>query len=1184
MWLNDHITLPDQIEYAQKQHSLVIFAGAGVSVGGDSNLPSFRELVDHIAEGTNRTPYEPYDRFLGELHGSGVHVHELTFQRINVPDSQPNQIHYDLLQLFNSPENVRLVTTNFDLHFTTAAKQIFDDHMPEIYVGPAVPRGRDFTGIIYLHGALNKSKDDFILTDQNFSDAYFTDGWATRFLQGLLHNYTVVFIGYSHRDPIIPYISLGAPGNINRYAFDDEGEDVEARWLHYGITPLLYPAKQHGILHEAINIWANRTVRGAFAKEQEIKQIASSRPPIDESKFTPILDIFKELETTRYFIQYVKDPDWITWLQEKGVLNELFSPRTSLTEIQRILAHWVSQIAISEPPEFLFRNKHHESPSFHPYFWNILRIRLTNLQSSLNTDIFNKWITILLYTIPDEIYTGHLEELLKKCFIAGNTTNALRLFKVLTTPKIQFQPPMPWPGVDKGNKDPNIDLKILGNGDQLSRLWTDHSVQQMEDIVDEVIQIGISHLYEAHSILHSYGQADKEYDIVSAMRSAIEPHPQDDIPGDFDVLIDAIRDGLGWYLQNKDSYGDSLIYKWMDSSLPVLKRIALNGLRLCSTQTPSRKLHTILERDWIFNIELHHEIYTLLHDIYPQLDNQTRGELIKRVQAGFNWSYKGEDKQRLIDYKIYRMLFWLRQADDSCPLIQEAFQSWLFHHANFQTPEHPDFTSYHSNVKSGFDDIPVSKLQGLTPPEVINRLTNQFQEEEIVWMPKARNLANAITVNDFNWGYNIAQYLIQQSNWDKELWTGIYWGWRDRELSAEEWEEIIRFLESYPQVLKPTKPLATLLERKVFDENHEFTYDFLIKVEQVSFDIYRKAKEQGDTDNFISENQDWLTNAINHSGGVLAEFWLKSLSFLYNKHPDIYNDRYTFYQQVFEEMIMGRRITEQMGCTVLMGQFHFLYSIMSGWTRNNLFALLDPESNDRHLHQAWHGYLGWGKWMDAYIEYLLPLYCKYFTFIDEQPDSIQRQFCSHLAGIALYSDINPMKNGWLFDFLRQTSSGLRQIFAQNIESNLRTMEAQAVKQVWDTWLFQYLRERGLGRPIAMDEKELHNILRWTSYLEPVIPEMIKLILTIKPMPSIDYSDLYYGLAKEKVASRYPSEVLQLIQHLLQVSQPSYLYCEKLKDLMEEILNPDIDKTVWLSVVDRLLALGCSEAHELRNLA
>ena len=54
--------------------NLVIFAGAGVSMGAPSSLPSFEALASQIAEGTGSVPEGPIDRFLGSLEHSGVNV------------------------------------------------------------------------------------------------------------------------------------------------------------------------------------------------------------------------------------------------------------------------------------------------------------------------------------------------------------------------------------------------------------------------------------------------------------------------------------------------------------------------------------------------------------------------------------------------------------------------------------------------------------------------------------------------------------------------------------------------------------------------------------------------------------------------------------------------------------------------------------------------------------------------------------------------------------------------------------------------------------------------------------------------------------------------------------------------------------------------------------------------------
>ncbi|MBQ5497383.1 MAG: hypothetical protein IIT71_02290, partial [Acetobacter sp.] len=55
---------------------LVVFAGAGVSMGKPSNLPDFKQLTKEIARNTGDEPTNPLDRFLGKLVDKGVKVHK----------------------------------------------------------------------------------------------------------------------------------------------------------------------------------------------------------------------------------------------------------------------------------------------------------------------------------------------------------------------------------------------------------------------------------------------------------------------------------------------------------------------------------------------------------------------------------------------------------------------------------------------------------------------------------------------------------------------------------------------------------------------------------------------------------------------------------------------------------------------------------------------------------------------------------------------------------------------------------------------------------------------------------------------------------------------------------------------------------------------------------------------------
>ena len=190
------IEFDDRIFDALRDDKLVVFAGAGVSMAPPSNLASFRKLTSDIAQGTGfePTPTEQLDRFLGQLHHRKVAVHERAAQLLSPAGSAPNTLHQDLLRLFRTVERVRLVTTNFDLHFETAASTLFGS-TPEVYRAPALPLGYDFTGIVHVHGALPRARD-LVLTDADFGRAYLTEGWGRRFLVDVFREFTVLFVGY----------------------------------------------------------------------------------------------------------------------------------------------------------------------------------------------------------------------------------------------------------------------------------------------------------------------------------------------------------------------------------------------------------------------------------------------------------------------------------------------------------------------------------------------------------------------------------------------------------------------------------------------------------------------------------------------------------------------------------------------------------------------------------------------------------------------------------------------------------------------------------------------------------------------------------------------------------------------------------------------------------------------------
>jgi len=305
------IDVPQPLLDAQRNGDLVVFAGAGVSMPPPSGYPNFEQLAEEIAAGSalTREDHEPLERFLGRLESHGVMVHRLARDLLTDPSSSPNQLHYDLPRLFDSQRGLRLVTTNFDLHFTTAAGKLFEDGVA-IFDAPALPLGDRFKGIVYLHGSVEQDPGQLVLTDRDFGRAYLTEGWARRFLQAMFTRFTVLFVGYSHSDVVMNYLARGLPPDTQgqRYALTHESDPD--RWNLLGVSPITYPLTEgpnkHSVLGESLGRWAEVARMGVLDHEHKIREMTRLPPPLEPEDADYIENALREPVTARFFARHAR--------------------------------------------------------------------------------------------------------------------------------------------------------------------------------------------------------------------------------------------------------------------------------------------------------------------------------------------------------------------------------------------------------------------------------------------------------------------------------------------------------------------------------------------------------------------------------------------------------------------------------------------------------------------------------------------------------------------------------------------------------------------------------------------------------------------------------------------------------------------------------------------------------------
>lgn len=240
------IDFPNELIKSMEENKLVVFAGAGVSMGNPTKLPSFDDLAEEIAgnSGIERDKNDPCDIFLGKIKSNNINVNKIAAEKLSESKLQHNKLHEYIIRLFGENQVVRIVTTNYDQMLEQASKCI--GRKVKVFNSPALSLGNDIDGIVHIHGNVD-DPEHMVLTDSDFGNAYMVEGYASRFLSEIFKNYTVLFVGYSYNDVIVRYLTRAIVKNddFNKYILIDQ---PRVEWQYLGIKPIIFPKEDYDTL------------------------------------------------------------------------------------------------------------------------------------------------------------------------------------------------------------------------------------------------------------------------------------------------------------------------------------------------------------------------------------------------------------------------------------------------------------------------------------------------------------------------------------------------------------------------------------------------------------------------------------------------------------------------------------------------------------------------------------------------------------------------------------------------------------------------------------------------------------------------------------------------------------------------------------------------------------------------
>ncbi|MDP9474185.1 MAG: DUF4020 domain-containing protein [Actinomycetota bacterium] len=1183
------IDVPEALLEAQRNGTLVVFAGAGVSMPPPSGYPSFERLAQQIAEGSAlpRETNEPPDRFLGRLQNLGVRVHWRARDFLSAPSSRPNRLHGDLLRLLKPESGIRLVTTNFDPHFTTAAGEVLEGRVA-VFNAPALPLGNRFDGIVYLHGSVEQDPEELVLTDGDFGRAYLTEGWARRFLQAMFETYTVLFVGYSHNDVVTSYLARGLPPGLQGQRFALTHESDPGRWNLLGISPIAYPLtdapNRHAALGWSVERWIEIARMGVLDHEQKIEGMVRLPPPLELEAADYIKDALRDPAKARFFARHARGLDWLRWADGQPAFDEMFALARTSGETSTILARWFAQHFASEHPEEAFSLVRRRGSLLPPVLWEEIAFGIASKLSGEDrpdAETVARWVTVLLDTLHPGGPSDSLAYLLEGCRRPEDELTAILLFEYLTEPRSKLGR-----GFALEGERVRQEIELAGDPYSLRESWDSVFRPNLDRFADWLEPILVGHLQQAHLLLRTTGEADGLWDPLSATRSAIEPHEQDFRDTGVDLLVDAARDTLDWMLEHKPENAHLIIEVWSTYDVPLLKRLAIHGVADSPSLSADEKIEWVLRKEMLYAYGLKHEVFRLLANAYPRASEASQRDLLERVRLG----PQGEDarglEERTREYEAYNLLVWLHQVAPDSSLTTDRFEEMQrTYQGEFEPREHPDLSSYISSIAPTRSPITAEELLSEDTEERVDWLLSYQGDrtEQITRNGLLETVGEAVT-RSYPYGRELSSALRERETWESDLWGAILRGWRAGDLTEDQWGGVLDFLIEHPQLYAFAHEISDLLEEGAReDRDGHIPLVRLPSAETLAERLWAtlSARSAGAEQH---DSERWLGEAINHPGGKLAEFWLFALSRRRAEAGEDWSGLPDEYRRYLGGVLSGTSYAAELGRVVLASQLFFLFSIDADWTRQNVLPLLGWSIDARRAEQVWHGFLSWGRWSEALLPDLMPLYEGTFPHVPELPQMMRRQFTKHLASIAVYGPTNPVEEGWLGRFVVAVEPEDRINWASDIGLILKQLEEDAIRDLWGRWLSEYWSRRNQGIPLPLDPAEMEKMMEWSPDLDPVFPEAAERIRGSAPETIVHSRRLYRRLEQSGYASRYPEAVARLLQYLLPRADETFPPCQQVTAMFPALVeSADVPRPVLVQICEELARLGCPSASELRRL-
>ena len=1146
-------------------------------MGPPANLPDFRRLAEETAIGTGLSieSNETEDQFLERLKNRGTDVHQRAANILQRGAPEPTDLHQNLVRFFGTPDQARIVTTNFEDLFERAALVQFNS-LPRVFQAPTLPLGSRFAGIVHLHGSVNEPKE-MALTHRDFGHAYLTesDGWARRFLISLFSNYTVLFVGYSHNDTIMTYLTPSLPPDDGqqRFALIGDQSDDPDHWHRMGVEPITFhqtDADDFSGLHTATAGLADFLRRGILDWQKRIASIASGYPPVDDESGGIIEHALTEPVMTRFFVEAADLPEWVEWLARRGHLTDLFQDG-ELGERDRMLVSWLVSHFAMDHDDALFALIRGHGIRMNPTLWKLLCWQMQHtIRESPDEVVITRWVLCLASAIPTDADTAALSWLGEVCASVGATDSLLQVYEAMTAPLVHAPPRLGWRNSDMSHH-------------YMEELLSERIKPNLREMAEPLLALTTMRLRARHGVLTAWEEGDATWHWDNFRRSAIEPNEQDNLRGEVDPLIDTARECLEWLAANQADVARIWCERHAASPAPLLRRLAVHALSFRTDLSADEKIAWLLERGDVNDIAAHHEIFRAAAQAYPGAGSQRREALIQAIsdyQVPDVPDRESWDANRLTAHHRFTWFHWLHDADPDCSIAREMLEIVRTEHPDFLPSEHPDFTHYHWSGSQSRDQSPwnVDALLARPASEALpDLLAYQPTDREKFEGHHRWSMLGAVEEaarSNSSWGLELADSLVAIGDWGSDLWYRLIVAWADTELDQVSVKRVLSHLSADELHQQHPREIARVLTKVARNGSVSETAELPDEVNSIAMALRQyaaKVEVSGFTASVggVPQEVDWLATAINHPSGTLADFWLQSIAQWRGRQPKNSQSLNDEYRNALDDIMQDNSVAGRLGRTVLARGLPFLANVNETWALQNLIPLLEPGHDE--FVSAWDGLTYCGQMTPQTAELLREPFLEAAKHLNgELSGNRQERFITKYVGMLTWFTSGPADE-WITNLFTHGDSSVRHQFATEISHLLRSLGEARQKEWWSIWLKGYWENRLLGVPTQLDDTEIEAMLEWTALLPAAYPEAVDLAVRMRDVP-MRRSMVIRWTGTSGVVQQHPNAVARLLVHLGRADHQPWGW-HQAAEIVEELLQSNLDGEVEMSLRETVAKIG-----------